>query len=122
MTESPTRCPAVGALVKGGVEVAAFRCNRDAGHAEGPFPRVIEQHTNGEPHRVLLEPTLHRYVLEWADAEIELMPSMDLFDPDESIDVAVPIEPPCAWPIPGETCRCELTRGHDGMHRCEHAR
>lgn len=92
MTESPTRCPAVGALTKGGVELAAFRCTRDAGHATPPFPRVIDRHPNGEPHRVLLEPTPHRYELEWCDDDIELMPSHELFDPDERFDVDVPID------------------------------
>lgn len=92
---NPTRCPAVGALTKGGVELAAFRCTRDAGHASGPFPRVIDRGSFNPPRPsvVLMEPTPHRYELEWCDDDIELMPSHELFDPDERFDVDVPIEP-----------------------------
>lgn len=96
----PNRCRAIGSMSVGGIEVAAFRCELDAGH-ERPIPVWLpsvpvekRRVSSGFPMPIrYLEPTRHRYILEWADAELEILPSHELFDPDERFDNVVPIDP-----------------------------
>lgn len=92
-----TACGAVGALLVGGRVVGQVKCDREAGHDVGPFPKLIQRMewpsaANGwrsVPGRFMLEQTPHRMILEWQpEAEVDL----DLFDPDEHFDVEIPIE------------------------------
>lgn len=79
----PERCPAIGALLVQGVEVAALRCALDAGHE-----------IFGTPHET---------VMTWADdAVLQGGDWIDAFDRDEIFDVEIPIvnvpPPPGIWP------------------------
>jgi len=79
----------------GGKPAAAFRCELDEGH--GGFG------------------VKHAYTLEWADADVELLPDVELFDPDELFDNVVPFPARDA----GKPCvvaGCVLEQGHDGVH------
>lgn len=88
-------CPAIGEMTVHGVPAAAFRCELDEGHG--------------------LFGIRHAYTLEWADADVELLPDAALFDPDEPFDNVVPFPERDA----GKPCNvtgCVLELGHGGVH------
>ncbi len=76
----PQRCPAIGALLVHGVEVAALRCSEDAGHEIFGIP--------------------HACTMTWADdAVLQGGDWIDAFDRDEIFDVEIPIRD--VPPVPG---------------------
>lgn len=84
-----TACGAIGALMVGGRVVGELRCEKDAGHADGVFPRIVDRgYLDGGIAPVVYQfaPTPHSMTLTWAP---EGEPDLDLFDPDESFDVVV---------------------------------
>lgn len=102
-----TVCDAVGALYAGGRVVAEIRCDREAGHADGTFPRIVSA-PGAIPTVYQFEATPHSMTLTWAP---EAEPDLELFDPDERFDAVVPfdVEGPCL--VPG----CVLVGPH-GVH------
>lgn len=89
-----TTCNAIGALMVGGRVVGQIRCEREAGHAEGIFPRVMSE-PGAIPTVYQFEPTPHAMTLTWTP---EAEPDLDLFDPGEVMDVDVPFGNPDARP------------------------
>ena len=76
-----SRCPAVGALLVHGVEVAALRCRLEAEHV---LPSIVD----GERR----EATPHECVLTWADEHVlQGRDWPEAFDPCEAFDAEVPI-------------------------------
>lgn len=94
-----TTCGHIGALMVGGRVVGQLRCDLDAGHAEGPVPRLITE-PGVWPAVYQLNITPHAVTLTWND-EGEI-PELDLFDPRETFDVDVPVEE--APPVPAGLC------------------
>lgn len=99
-------CPSVAYLVVDGREVGLLRCTLEAGHNDGPFPKVLERPvwhpaSDEAPElgywsgmtRVQLEATPHQHTLKWDDPEglIDSWPEYD--DPDEGFDLEVDIAP-----------------------------
>lgn len=88
-----TRCPAVGALLVHGTEVAAIRCRLYAGHA---FPSI----TGGERR----DATPHECVMTWVDEEVLAGSEWpEAFDPSEAFDAEVPITNAAEWDEAAQT-------------------
>lgn len=82
-----SRCPAVGALLVHGVEVAALRCRLGAEHV---LPSIVD----GERR----EATPHECVLTWADEHVlQGRDWPEAFDPCEAFDAEVPITHAAEW-------------------------
>ena len=88
-----SRCPAVGALLVHGVEVAALRCRLDAGHV---FPSIVD----GERH----DATPHECVMTWADEHVlQGRDWPEAFDAGEVFDAEVPITHAAEWDEAAQT-------------------
>lgn len=88
-----SRCPAVGALLVHGVEVAALRCRLGAEHV---LPSIVD----GERR----EATPHECVLTWADEHVlQGRDWPEAFDTGEVFDTEVPITHAAAWDEAAQT-------------------
>tara|TARA_B100000700_G_scaffold313331_1_gene398195 strand:+ start:894 stop:1334 length:441 start_codon:yes stop_codon:yes gene_type:complete len=90
-------CGAIGALTVGGRVVGQVKCDLEAGHDEDQLVNLGEHIPGGyrEPRhewigtRRVYPATPHAMTLTWTP---EAEPDLDLFDPDEEMDVAVPFD------------------------------
>ena len=88
-----SRCPAVGALLVLGVEVAALRCRLEAEHV---LPSIV----GGERH----DATPHECVMTWADEHVlQGRDWPEAFDAGEVFDAEVPITHAAEWDEAAQT-------------------
>lgn len=102
-----TTCGAVGALMVGGRVVGQIKCELEAGHdvARPEWPPLDLYPGFPIRGRIPAEPaTPHAMTLTWTP---EREPDLDLFDPAETMDVEVPVEPYPRCPVCGfHACDC----------------
>jgi len=90
MTETPTRCPSTATIEPGG---ALVRCTLDTGH-DVDRPWLVENGSGATLSGTEFG-TLHQYVLTWGNpAGVDIDP--DIYDPDETFDLEVDIDPSIA--------------------------
>jgi len=99
MSATPTRCPSTATVEPGG---ALVRCTLDAGHDVDELVGLGEHIPGGgRAHgewvgtKRVFYGTLHEYVLTWGNPEgVDI--DADIYDPDETFDLEVDIDPSIA--------------------------
>lgn len=92
MTDNP--CPAVGALIVDGREVAQMRCDLEAGHGVSvgvlDRPESLKLATARLAAGRPMAARPHAFTFTWTDETAVEIPDAALFDPDERFDVEIP--------------------------------